>query len=238
MWGQANMSYIWQSLLSAEKQGLNKNSINFTLGKVISPYMEVAFNELNAVTLPEDRNIEVNIYYRFYEIFKDLFKTDYFEDFEIREVLLDILLHFLGELDLKSGICKKELYKEFILNDIKLGVFGDSLKENIENFTKEELNIFLEGLLTLYSTGTSMLLFKKVLRGIFKGSSVYEDREDTKKIYIYLNSKKNRLLEGKFKAVLDMFMPINTKTLIFWDKHFGVIEAEAAMKIDNIVMVE
>ena len=98
MWGQADMSYIWQSLLSAEKQGLNKNSINFTLGKVISPYMEVAFNELNAITLPEDRNIEVNIYYRFYEIFKALFKTDYFEDFEIREVLLDILLHCQNRL--------------------------------------------------------------------------------------------------------------------------------------------
>ena len=127
------MSYIWKSLLKAEDEGVSKNKIEFVKGQVLSPYMEVLFDDLNAKNLPEDMKIEVNIYYRFYKIFKDLFKANYIEDIELREVLLDILLHFLGELDLKTGECRKELYKGFIYKDMMNGVFGKNLSINIKN---------------------------------------------------------------------------------------------------------
>lgn len=232
------MSYIWNSLLKAEEEGIGKNNIEFVKAEIISPYIEVLFDDLNATNLPDDNKIEVNIYYRFYEIFKDLFSADYKEHEKLREILLDILLHYLGELDLKSGISRNQLYKVFIYNDMKNGAFGESLKNNIKGFNKKELDIFLDGVITLYSTGTSMLLFKRVLKNIFINCSCYENIEDTRKIYIYVNIKESRCDREKLKAIIDTFLPLNTKILIFWDKHFGVIDKGATMKIDNIVMVE
>lgn len=232
------MSYIWKSLLKAEKSGISKNKIEFVYADVFSPYMEVSFEDLNAKSLPEDNKIEVNIFYRFYEIFKELVNINYKEDKELREVLLDIILHFLGELDLKSGMCKKELYKMFILDDIKKGVFGESLKDDINSFNIEELNLFLDGILTLYSTGTSLYLFRKILKGIFKNSIIYSSNENPKKIYIYLDEKRDSLKASKVQAIINTFLPISNKTYIFWDKHFGIVGVDSTMIMDKMIMVE
>ena len=232
------MSYIWNCLLKAEEMGIDKNKIEFVNAEICSPYMEVSFEDLNTKVLPEDNKIEVNIYYRFYEIFKELFDINYEEDKEIRNVLLDIILHFLGELDLKSGISKKELYKKFILQDIKNKVFGENLANNINAFNKRELDSVLDGILTLYTTGTSLYLFRKVLTSVFKDSSIYVSKDNVKKIYIYLAEKRDSLKISKIQGIIDTFLPINNETLIFWDKHFGIVGVDSTMIIDNMIMVE
>ena len=106
--------------------------------------MEIAFDDLNATSLPEDNIIEVNECYRFYEIFKDLFNINVEESRELRDVLLDILLHYLGELDLKRGLCKTEFYKKFLMKDILNKVFGEKLAKNIISFEKEECRYFIK----------------------------------------------------------------------------------------------
>ncbi len=232
------MSYIWNCLLKAEEMGIDKNKIEFVNAEICSPYMEVSFEDLNTKVLPEDNKIEVNIYYRFYEIFKELFDINYEEDKEIRNVLLDIILHFLGKLDLKSGISKKELYKKFILQDIKNKVFGENLANNINAFNKRELDSVLDGILTLYTTGTSLYLFRKVLTSVFKDSSIYASKDNVKKIYIYLAEKRDSLKISKIQGIIDTFLPINNETLIFWDKHFGIVGVDSTMIIDNMIMVE
>ena len=232
------MSYIWNCLLKAEEMGIDKNKIEFVNAEICSPYMEVSFEDLNTKVLPEDNKIEVNIYYRFYEIFKELFDINYEEDKEIRNVLLDIILHFLGKLDLKSGISKKELYKKFILQDIKDKVFGESLANNINAFNKRELDSVLDGILTLYTTGTSLYLFRKVLTSVFKDSSIYVSKDNVKKIYIYLAEKRDSLNTNKVQVIIDTFLPINNETLIFWDKHFGIVGVDSTMIMDKIIMVE
>lgn len=232
------MNYIWEVLLKADKEGVPRKDLKFVQAEICSPYMEVSFNDLNSTSLPEDNIIEVNEKYRFYEIFKDLFNINFKEDKELRNVLLDIVLHYLGELDLKQGLVKKEFYKKFLLKDILNGEFGEKLTENILYFKKEELDVFLDGFITLYKTGISLELFSKVLTKIFKGSIIYSNQEQTKKIYIYLDQEKTKELEIKIEILLDTFLAINMRPLIFWNKHFGIFGLENTMKIDEIVMID
>lgn len=232
------MSYIWEMLLNADKQNISRKGIKFVHANVCSPYMEISFNELNSTSLPESNIIEVNECYRFYEIFKDLFNINLEESQELREVLLDILLHYLAELDLKRGLTKTEFYKKFLRNDIWNAVFGEKLAKDILCFEKEELDILLSGFITLYKTGTSLQLFKKVLRKIFKNSIVYISKERPKNIYIYLAKKYDEELEIKINVIIETFLSINMNPLIFWDKHFGIIGLDNTMKINETVMVE
>lgn len=232
------MNYIWEALLKADKENIDRKNIKFTKAEVCSPYMEMSLEDLNLKLLPEEQSIEVNIYYRFYEIFKELFNINFTESRELRDTLLDIILHYLGELNLKEGICKEEFQKKFLMKDICEGAYGEILRENINRLNKEDINIFLSGLITVYKSGTSLQLFNKVLRNIFKRSTIYSSKDKPKDIYIYLNEVKDRNLEMRIEAIVDTFLPININISIFWDKHFGIIGVDNSMKINEIVMVE
>jgi hypothetical protein len=232
------MNYIWEALLKADKQKLHREKIKFKKSEICSPYMEIASEDLNSKLLPENSVIEVNECYRFYEIFKDLFNINVQESKGLREVLLDILLHYLGELDLNRGLCKIEFYKNFIMKDIVDRTFGDKLANNINCFEKEEFDTFLNGLITLCKTGTSLELFNKILRKIFKHSIVYSNKENPKRIYIYLDEIRTKEYEKKIDIIVDIFSPINMKLSIFWKQHFGIIGLDNTMKINETIMVE
>lgn len=232
------MNYIWEMLLKADKQNIKREDVKFVHAKMSSPYMEISLNDLNLTSLPEDNVIEVNEYYRFYEIFKDLFNINIEESQELREVLLDVLLHYLGELDLKMGLCKTEFYKKFLFKDILNSVFGEKLAKDILCFEKEELDVLLNGVITIYRAGISLQLFKEVLRKIFVNSVIYISKEKPKNVYIYLDEYQEKKLETKINVIVETFLPINMKPLIFWDKHFGIIGLENTMKINEIVMIE
>ena len=232
------MNYMWETLLKADKQKIHRKNIKFIHSKICSPYMEIACEDLNAISLPEDNIIEINECYRFYEIFKDLFNINVEESKELREVLLDILLHYLGELDLKTGMCKTEFYKQFLMKDILNRVFGEKLAKNINYFEKEECEVLLNGLITLYKTGVSLQLFNKVLRKIFKNSIVYSNKEKPKNMYIYLDEVWTKEFENKIDVIVDTFLSIDMKPLIFWNQHFGILGLDNTMKNNEIVMVE
>jgi len=232
------MNYIWEVLLKADKEKIHRKNIKFIKPKICSPYMEITLEDLNSTTLPKNNNIEVNECYRFYEIFKDLFNINFEESKELREVLLDILLHYLAELDLKKGLCKTEFYKKFLMKDILNKVFGEKLTNNIYYFEKEEREILLNGLITLYKTGISLQLFNKTLRKIFKNSIVYSNKEKPKNMYIYLGETKTKELENKIEVIVNTFLSIDMNPLIFWNQHFGILGLNNTMKNDEIVMVE
>ena len=231
------MNYIWDILLKADKQNIPRKSLKFIQAGIRSPYMELAFEYLNLTSLPEDNVIEVNECYRFYEIFKDLFNINFKESKELREVLLDILLHYLGELDLKQGLNKTEIYKKFLYKDILNNVFGEKLAQNINCFEKEECDVFLNGLITLYKTGVSLELFNKILRKIFKNNIVYSNNEQPKRIYIYLDEVKTKEYEKKIDIIVDTFLSIDMKPFIFWKQHFGILGFDNTMKNGEIVMI-
>ena len=195
------MNYIYDIFLKADEQNVDREKIRFKQAKVCSPYMEIAFDEINFTDIPRDKQIEINSFYRFQEIFQELFDSNFEENIELRNTLFDILIHYLGEMDLKSGLSKNEFYKMFLLKDIRKNVFGKDLNTNIDFFNKEEKDIFLNSLITLYKTGTSLELFNKVLVKIFKYSTIYLSKDAPKDIYIYLSEYKNETFEGKINEI-------------------------------------
>lgn len=232
------MNYIWDILLRADKENIQRESVSFVPAKVYSPYMEISFIDLNSRALPEDKVIEVNPYYRFQSIFKDLVDINVEESEELRTALFDIIIHYLAEVDLTQGLCKEEFYKKFIMEDINKRAFGRELSEDIYEFTKRETDCILSGLITLYLTGTSLQLFNKVMRNIFKRNRVYVNRDDEmdKEILLYLGEFKTQKTKKRIDTLIDLFLPINIKVVIYWEKHFGIIGIEDTMRIDEMVI--
>ena len=116
------MNYIWDWVIRAEEIGTPRKNLRFTVAEVYSPYMELSPENIN--TTDAGTVVEMNPYYRYYEIFRDLFQPDNEENQELRKTLFDIIVHFLVAIDLRQGMNKTEYYYRFILWDIYNGLFG------------------------------------------------------------------------------------------------------------------
>lgn len=230
------MNYIWDMLIKAENAGISKEKVTFKAAKVYSPYMELAFDELNSMFLDGFLEVEINPYYRFFDIFKNLFPPDYMEQESLRNVLFDLLIHHLADTDAYMGMNKQEFYKRFIRDDIENNCFGLQMEKKFDVFNKAEKQFLLNNIIRLYELGESLQLLKEAIKGIFKRSSIYINTQDKDEILIYLGEKRNQAKSQKITFLLDFFLPVKYTIRIYWDKHFGIINAEETMRIDEIML--
>ncbi len=228
------MNYIWDLLIRAEDEGLSKKDIQFHLAKDFSPYMELSPQLLNAQQL--EQQVEVNPYYRYYEIFKNLFHPDNMNDLELREYFLDFVLHFLAEIDRMQGMNKREFSIQFILREIDANVFGNTVRDNMHAFTKKEKEMVVLNILRLYQTGDEIYLLKDTMKRLFKHCMIYVKSEEQDELLLYIGQKKSALNEMKVRLVQEIFLPVNFQTEVYWQNHFGIIGAEETMKLDRIAL--
>lgn len=228
------MNYIWDLVIKAKALGIPKEKIKFSAAETYSPYMELSSAYINSNLIEE--KVEVNPYYRFYEIFKDMFSIDNKENLEVRNALFDILIHFLTDMDLRQGMNKKEYYIKFILRDIKNNVLGKIPKENLELFNEVEKEMLASNILRLYITGQSLYLLKDSIRKLFRHSMIYINCEEKDELLFYIGEEKNDEKLAKLEFVKEIFLPIKFNTKTYWKNHFGVIEVKETMAIGNIVI--
>jgi hypothetical protein len=223
-------------MLQADRQNIKRENLTFKLSKSYSPYMEIIFEDINQKGLHENQPIEVNPYYRFYTIFKNLFHIDLKENEQLREVFLDILLHYLTYLDLKQGLCKEEYYTRFILQEVKKGSYGEDIKEVFLLFNTNEQEIISRGILNLYTVGVQILHFKQIIKEIFSHSISYQNKDMKKEILIYLGVKKNKENEKKIQLLLQLFLPLNMGYFLYWENHFGIMGVDETMQIEETAL--
>ncbi|MET3210161.1 UNVERIFIED_CONTAM: hypothetical protein ABIC26_003109 [Paenibacillus sp. PvR008] len=228
------MNYIWDLLMRAKEQELDVNSFRFVPAVSYSPYMELSLTELNTSEL--EQVVEINPYYRFYSIFRDLFPPDAEEYLELRESLFDIMIHFLAEMDLYQGMNRREYHIRFVQRDIGNGIFGPNVKESFTQLNREEQDAIAEGLLRLYETGEAVHLLKETMRRVFHRSIIYTNCEEKDELLIYIGQEETQLSRIKADLILDLFLPARFTIELYWTRHFGILDADPTMKIDAIAL--
>lgn len=228
------MNYAWDIFVKAEEKGIPKDSIKFVMSKRYSAYMELSNEALNFTEL--DNEVEINPFYRFYDIFKEMFNINDKKDIELRHALLDVALHFLTEIDVMQGMTKIEFYIRFLIDDIINEMFGASIKDGMKLFSKFEKNMIARNMLRLYITGEMLYLLKDTFSKVFKNSIVYANYEVKDELLFYICQEKTRVSEEKVQFLMDIFLPIKFKTRVYWYNHFGIIGSDETMKIDSIAL--
>lgn len=229
------MNYVWEALLTAE-ENIDKEELRFVSAKAPSPYVEVSFAELNITEL-EDKRIAVNPLYRFSTVFEELFAPDCREYEKLREVFLDVFLHYVAETDLLSGMHKQEYYFWFLLQDLQRGEFGGNAAEAMGLFDKREKRLIVTALLGLYRSGYYREIFRQLIRELYENAVVYAGRDRADAIYLYVGRWENETERKRICFLIDTFLPLNEDIRVFYDKHFGILDIEETMQMDKILLI-
>ena len=141
-----DINHIWGPYLAMLQQEGNLADLYYKVkDNRVSPYLELqADNLYGNGHSGKYLKLDVNPYIRFLKIFEPLLSPDDMGYEEFNQALSDILLHYLADLDLKSGMCKQDFYTSFIVKDLESGAYGglDELKEfTIDN---KSINLLLE----------------------------------------------------------------------------------------------
>ena len=228
------MNYIWEVLLKASEQNFPQGKIRFTQSKTPSPYMEVAFDELNRDYLDE-APVEVNAYYRHSAIFDNM--LDGLDGYpEFRDCLFDILMHHIAGINIREGLCRNEYFGLFLRGDVNAGRFGRQFMEVFETFEQRQRRFVIECMVRLYALGASITLLRSVMRQLYPRSIIYLDSVDRRELLIYIGKKETPELRKQSEFLVSLFVPFDYVAHLFWDTHFGIIGIDETMGIDDFVL--
>lgn len=230
------MNYLWEILLQAKAQGIKKEEIVFRPARRYSPYMELSEEYLNINALDEPCVVELNPNYRFHRIFGELYHPDVEDYPELREGLFRLLMHQLGENDIRMGMTREEYYKKLLGTALAEGVYGEESAKAFGLFLGEDREVLLEGMLTMYRTGDSMELFRKVMTALIPNCIVYNSNDNPYEILVYIGRRKNEALERKVNFLLDQFVNLRYQVELYYEYHFGIIGIEETMRVGEIAI--
>ena len=142
-------NYIWYPLTNFIE--IPSDEFKFKLSEILSPYIELNLTAITqikkGIETEENKILEVNPFIRFADIFYILLNPDEYKyNKKLRDSFFNILIHFLGELDLYLGQNKKDIIIKEMVKNIEKGAFGEEVKENFKVFKEYEKVIIADGL--------------------------------------------------------------------------------------------
>lgn len=230
------MNYLWEVMLELKKKGVAEKSIRFQMPREFSAYMELSGSYLNQREIEAGEVIEVNPYYRFYNIFKDFFQPDQTEFPKLKESLYHLIFHQLIQNDAVSGMTREEYHKKLLFRDLTEHAFGTWAREAADLFCRDEREILLSGLLKQYETGSSLDMFEGMMEALIPNNIVYHSKQNPYEILIYIGQKKGKEIVKKMDFLIKMFVELPYYVDIYYEYHFGIIGMEETMEMDEIIL--
>ncbi len=219
------MNKIWEFLHK------NQEKIRYRQAEYFSPYYEV-FEE--AIKMEKDHIYQVsfNSFYRYEEVFESLFDMDIKEEY--RELLFDCILHYLVGQEFQLGITRNEYYIRNYWKSIERGVYGENVQDIFASLSKEKKHFIARTLYQQSQMQSSVYLFARTVTGIIDNCVVYRNKIQPTVILVYIQEKNISFQQKMLTALEKLFLPLNYTMRIFQEKHFGVIQAEQTLEIDQI----
>jgi len=227
------MNYIWEVMIRAKEKGIDEADVFFKYGKPFSGYMELSFEDMNETDILHE--IEINPFYRYYSIFKELFEPNVNENEELVEAIHDLIIHHLKDIDVLMGMNKRDYYINFVIEDMKNGYFGEYIQEKIDIFTNGEKKIIANSILNLYKTNECMHLLKDTVSRIFRNAYIFSNISERDEIILFLRTKETKEKQEQIEVLKYLFLPFKCNVEVYWEQIFGILGVNEFMRNDEIM---
>lgn len=229
------MNFLWDIALRAQSCGKKEEELFFIQASEYSPFYEQSFSCINENSV-ETNEIELNLLYRFADIFQEVLAEDGAELQELKKHLIDIVLHILLYTDLRHGLSIREIYIRRLTEELLDGSFWEAGAKEFQMISSQKQKRLATLVLSQMQTGSSLLIFRRSVLILFPDAILYQVKEDRKKLLLYLMDKPEDHKKRMIQFVQDMFLPLSYNIRIFWEYHFGIIGVEGTMNIDELAI--
>lgn len=223
------MSYIWENY--SEKR-------EYQIDEKICPYIEVINADVHLVS--------VNPLIRFSKLFNATYNCDDNESFAIESLtniigeeggrnIINILFHYLSQLDRMKGLDPSQRLIEKIRDEIESGMWGRKAKHLFQGLTLSDRDCILYHL-TRRITDDKQSFFMETVGMLFPISSLCFDTK-TRLYYLYIGNDETDYNVNKLELVKTLFWTINRKLNVVWNYHYGIIGCDDTMHIDSIQII-
>ena len=146
-------------------------------------------------------------------------------------------INYLQELDFVSGTTVIDVICEKISEDIKKETLGINLKRHFSILNREEQGYVALLIYNEKINGVNcMKNFKLGIKYFFLDSLIYRQKSKKNKIIVYINKPKNKVNVAKIKTLELLFLEFGMELKVFWKNHFGVVNVDETVKIDEIAV--
>lgn len=226
--------------MQAAQDNFESEKIFFKPAEKFSPYYEHSFDCINQKHV-EKPEVEINPLMRFTAIFEYLLHLDVKNlIFENQKQFImfyfDLLTHILAEVDLCHGMTRREFYIRQIRRELLDGVFGEVAQIGMTELKRDKQVAVADELLKVMETGSSVQSFCNIMKQIFEGCLIYQNRFHPQKIYVYVGKERDENLQKQWQMLRETFLPLDIEVKIFWAEHFGILEVDATMLSDKIAI--
>ncbi len=211
----------------------NKDNIRFHQAASYSPYSEFSGNWIEE---KEQTHLHVNSFYRYDAIMQPLFGNKGI-DKRKQEWIFDLYMHYLTELEYRTGTTRQELEIRQIANRLKDGIYGTEIQSAFEALTDEEQYYVTHMLYRQHTTRESVDKCADVLVTVLGDGIVYKNKNKEKQLMLYINKRKNEQDIRKIELICELFMPLGYDLRVFWENHFAVIGENQTMTIEEIELL-
>ncbi len=229
------MNFLWDIALRAKQQGISEMELFFCQAKEYSPFYEQSFPCLNESIIHSDI-IELNLLYRFADIFQELLAVEEEETAQFQKYFIDAALHLILHTDLHHGLTKRDVYIHRLLEELEDGTFWRKASDEFRVIPIGKRNRIATLVFNQIQTGSSLMTFRRALLVLFPDAILYQIRAERKKLLLYLSENKSEDGERMLLFIQDMFLPVSYDLRVFWKYHFGIVGVDDAMHIDEIAL--
>ncbi len=234
------MNFIWDIVLQAAQDNFGSHDIFFKPAEKFSPYYEHSFSCINEKHV-DNPEIEINPLLRFTSVFEYLLHPDvknliFRNQQEFIYFYFDVAVHILAEIDLCHGITQREIYIRKIRRELLDGVFGEVAKIGMLELKRDKQIAVADELLKMMETGSNLQSFCNIMKQIFEGCIIYQNRFHPQRIYVYIGKERDEQLDKQWQMIRETFLPLDIEVKIFWAEHFGILGIEATMLSDKIAI--
>lgn len=229
------MNLLWDIVLRAQACGKKEENLFFTQAGEYSPYYEQSFSCMNE-TVVESDEIELNLLYRFADIFQEILADDREDLAEFKKYFIDAALHVLLYTDLHHGLSTREIYIGGLEKELLEGSFWSAGAKEFALIPLQKQERLAALALSQMETGSSLLIFRRSVLILFPGAVLYQFKADRKRLILYLTDQPDEYKKRMLQFVQDMYLPLSYEICVFWEHHFGMIGVEGTMVIDELAI--
>lgn len=212
----------------------DKDKIRYQQAKSYSPYSEFFggwVEEKQGLTY-----LTFNAFYRFDDIMEALYEETPIRT-EHRNLLFDLYVHYLIELEFRTGLTQREYDVHDAMKRMEAGEYGETAAELFSSLSAKEKYYVAHMMLHQERTGASVEKYVDVLTALLENSIAYKNRFHPKELLLYVGNRENERDQKKILLINELFQPLGYCLKVFWDKHFAVLNEKQTMEIGKIELL-